>query len=341
MIPQEPKKIGEPGADLHMGTIMTAVHSGLAAADLSPREDRIELSGEDRAKFLHNLCTADIVKLSPGVGTEAFFLNAKGKTIDFGRIYATPTSLWIDLEAGRGAGLLKHLDRYLFREKVSLHDRTAEVGQIHLVGPAADVWMRNGWPSVEYQSSLSVTEMNDEGESIQVRRVARSVVTGWDVLMPERRLATWMDRMQQAGAVWLDEGSLESLRIEAGIPRFGREITEENLAQEIGRDSQAISFAKGCYIGQETVARLDALGHVNKLLRGIALPADAPVEAGAEVRSGEKVIGKVGSIADGLTRRQALAVLRLQGGMPGDRVMVVGRLGLVEGSVVDLPFPSA
>jgi tRNA-modifying protein YgfZ len=323
--------------------LQEAIGDGLVGMKLSQHHDRIEILGEDRAKFLHNLCTADVNKLSSGTGTEAFFLNAKGKTIDYGRLYATQTSIWLDLEPERASVMLKHLDRYLFRERVNLHDRTAAYEHLHLLGPKADEWIRSLNDVPTDFPVPSVAEITTPAGKVQIRRMARSVWPGWDILVPQDSLASWIERFDSMAGLWLDNSVIESLRVEAGIPRFGKEITEENLAQEIGRDALAISFAKGCYIGQETVARLDAMGHVNKLLRGIELPANASVQVGAEIRAGENLIGRVASVADALKEtpsKRALAVLRLNGGSPGDRVTIVTDQGVCEGSVVTLPFPS-
>ncbi len=309
---------------------------------MSSRLSRLEIAGDDRAKFLHNLCTANILKLPIGECTEAFFLNAKGKTIDYGHIFATSTSLWVELESGRSTGMIKHLDRYLFREKVTLHERTMSHGQMHLVGPKALEFLQgltsSAWPA----NRLGVLEVPFEGGTLQIRRHPRSTLDGWDLVLPTELMPTLVDRVKAFGVVVLDEETLESLRISAGLPRYGREIGEENLAQEIGRDAEAISLVKGCYIGQETVARLDALGHVNKLLRGIEFPAGSAVSAGESVYAGEKVIGTIASSAESFPpgSRRALAVLRLAGGSPGDEVRVRADKGEIAGRVVSLPFAS-
>ena len=129
-----------------------------------------------------------------------------------------------------------------------------------------------------------------------------------------------------AGPIDVTPESFEALRIEAGTPASGREATEKNLPQELGRDDRAISFTKGCYLGQETVARLDALGHVNRLLRGLAIDADRPPEAGA--RLADEATGKeVGWITSAARSERtgspiALGYVRTSHAEPGTRVKV-------------------
>ena len=320
----------------------SGIQRSLAVAELSNRVSRLEIAGDDRAKFLHNLCTADIVKLPIGHGTEAFFLNAKGKTIDYGHIFATPTSLWVELESGRSTGMIKHLDRYLFREKVTLHDRSVSHGQIHLVGPKAEEFLASITSSALPADRLGVIEVPFEDTTLQIRRHPRSTMGGWDLVLPTEQMPALVDRVEAFGAVGLGEETLEALRISAGLPRYGLEIGEENLAQEIGRDVEAISLVKGCYIGQETVARLDALGHVNKLLRGIEFPTGSAPRPGDSVWAGEKAIGTIASAAESFPPGscRALAVLRLAGGSPGDSVRVPSASGEFVGRVVTLPFPA-
>jgi folate-binding protein YgfZ len=281
--------------------------------------------------------------LPVGRGVEAFFLNAKGKTIDYGHLFASPDSLWIELEPGRSVGMIKHLDRYLFREKVTLCDRSASHGQIHLVGPKTEEFLASLTSASLPTDRLGVIDVSFEGETLQIRRRPRSIFGGWDLVLPMDRMPALAGRLASFGVAVLDEEILESLRVSAGLPRYGWEIGEENLAQEIGRDAEAISFVKGCYIGQETVARLDALGHVNKLLRGIEFPAGSAVRAGETVYSGEKAIGTIGSAAESFPpgSRRALAVLRLAGGSPGDDVRVPTEQGDVVGQVVSLPFTTS
>jgi folate-binding protein YgfZ len=308
-------------------------------------DDLVEVQGQDRAKFVHNFCTNEIVKLPVGQGCEAFFLTAKGKVFDYGRVYSVGESLWIDLEHGRGAELVKHLDRFLFREDVRLFDRSTTHAQIHVGGPEAEALLRSilGADSLPPQEG-HVVQAAVFGVECQIRGRSRSVHMGYDfVVQTADALRLWsalLDLGTKHGLKPVGEEAMEIARVEASLPRFGREITPDNLPQEIGRDSLAISFNKGCYIGQETVARLDAYGHVNKLLRGLIVENQASVELGQPVTKDGKVLGTIATAVDSprFGTSIALAVLRVAAAELGSSVNIETSVGAVSATVVELPF---
>lgn len=330
----------------HLGDRLTEYRVLNEAAGLAwCPEDSVELLGNDRAKFLHNFCTNEIVRLPVGHGCEAFFLTAKGKVFDYGRIYSLPNSLWIEVEHSRGVGLVNHLERFLFREDVRLFDRSATHVLLHLGGPSSrEVLESVASPDFEIPDEGSVDETTLLGVECQIRGRARSVHAGFDLLTRINDApALWtslLDAGAKRGLAPVGQDAMETVRVEASLPRFGREITPENLPQEIGRDSLAISFHKGCYIGQETVARLDAYGHVNRLLRGLVLEGQAAVEPGQSVTRDGKAVGILASVVSSprLQKTLGLAVLRTTGGEPGSTVTIVTPDGLVPANVVELPF---
>lgn len=309
-------------------------------------DDLVEVQGQDRAKFVHNFCTNEIVKLPAGQGCEAFFLTPKGKVFDYARIYSVEESLWIDVEQGRGAGLVAHLDRFLFREDVRLFARSATYSQLHLGGPNATLILSE---ILGTDSSLPqeghVVEAAVQGVECQIRGRPRSVHMGYDfVVASTDALGLWssmLDLRSKHGLKPVGEEAMEIVRVEASLPRFGHEITHDNLPQEIGRDSLAISFNKGCYIGQETVARLDAYGHVNKLLRGLIAENPSPIESGQPITKDGKALGTIATAVDSprFGASIALAVLRVAAAEPGSSVQIETPDGIVPATVVDLPFP--
>lgn len=307
------------------------------------RWDRVEVAGRDRAKLIGNLCTNEIVKLPMGTGCEAFFLNAKGKTIDYGTIYSVGESLWIDLEPTRGALMVKHLDRYVFREDVQLHDRSESHTQFHLAGPkGTELLSLLGLSGELPERAVVVQEW--EGTSIQLRRRARSIEGGLDIVIPAEHAVRLWNRLLEVGKPLglevMGDDVLETLRVEASLPRFGMEVTEENLPQEIGRDQEAISFHKGCYIGQETVARLDAYGHVNKILRGFESESGAPMDAGQPLFKEGKQVGTIASAVDSprWSKRIGMGVVRVAGVEVGSTVEAQTPAGPIAVRVVALPF---
>lgn len=316
-------------------------HAGIA--DLSAR-GRLEVTGKDRVRFLHNTCTNDINTLPVGQGCEAFFLDAKGRVLFYATIFAGEESISIDIDPGQVEALLKHLDRYIIREDVQLHDRSTATTLIHVLGPQAGaVLSRCADRSLAAFVNLAHAACMIADVSCQARRHDRSVLPGFDILMPDEHAPAIWQALRAAGGerLWpVGLQTLEVLRIEAGIPSAGKEVGADNIPQELGRNSQAISFTKGCYIGQETVARVDAMGHVNRMLRGLTYSAAGPALVGALIKTGDKEIGRLGGseFSPRLGLQVGLSVLRIGGGQPGAKVILGSPDGPIDATVCALPI---
>ncbi len=298
----------------------------------------IELTGKDRAKFLHNFCTNDILKLAAGQGCEAFVCNVKGRILGFITVFVGDNSLWIETVPGAAAGLIAHLDRYLIREEVTLTDQSANVTEILLTGPQArtmlsavfgDVSATNDWPL--YQT---------ETASLNGVRVARIDTLGdptWLLIAPRAAAPILVQQLEAAGAERGSPEFVESLRIAAGFPHYGRDISEDHLAQEVGRTKRSISFTKGCYLGQEPIARLDALGHTNRELRRIRSDSATSVVVGAVLRDadGTQDIGIITSAAPAPNGVGSVAIgyLKSRWTASGSRVLVTCEAGMIEAVV--------
>jgi folate-binding protein YgfZ len=213
----------------------------------------------------------------------------------------------VEFGAGRGEALVKHLDKYLFREQVTLHDRTVEWGELLVAGPAAEMYVRDVPNSLTCMPSAWTPGQN-------------FVVVG-----PRTDVEVWGERIVSAGVISCNIAALDALRIEAGYPIDGVDVTDKNLAQEVNRIERTISFQKGCYLGQETVARLDALGHVNKMLVGLKF-AESGIERvmprGIDLTAGGQVVGQVTSAAFSprLGMPVALAYVKQGYNTPGARL---------------------
>ena len=272
-----------------------ALTAGAGLIDLSNRT-QVEVVGDDRAKFLHNMCTNDIRKLEICKGCEAFFLNAKGHILGFSFVFAGPTSHVSETVPEHGMSLVAHVDRFIIREKVEVHDRSQTWGEMLLAGgKAPDVLRALVGDSVPTEP-LSHVAAVVSGRPVWFRRVAMTLPGGYLIACPRDDVEAVSRAIVDAGAVRCNDKALEPLRIEAGTPVYGVDITDKNLPQELDRDSRAISFVKGCYIGQETVARLDALGHVNKLLVGLRIQRN-DVAAGLDLVKDGHAVGSVTSAA--------------------------------------------
>jgi tRNA-modifying protein YgfZ len=266
-----------------------------SVADLSDRT-LVELTGADRAKFLHNLCSNDILRLTPGGGCEAFLLNVKGKVAAHLFVYCSLDSLILDSSPGQGEKIIAHLDRYIIRENVDLHDRTPKVGQLLVDGPQAAALLEE-LGAAALPELLSHAAATLGGKAALVRRSGLTGADAFTVVCSREHKESLAQTLMDAGAAWRPAAAVEAARIEAGVPLYGVDITEDNLPQEVDRNDRAISFTKGCYLGQETVARIDALGHVNRTLVGLRFAPLAAPAPGKEIKSTDTIVGRVTSVA--------------------------------------------
>ncbi len=261
-------------------------------------DTRLLITGADRAKLLNGFCTNDIKSLLPGQGREAFITNHQGKTIGHVVVQCHAEHLELRTVAGQAEKIIKHLDRFVITEDVAFRDATAESTQWLLAGSEA-------------QGRLSALGLPLPTELLSFTSLEFAGITATCQLVPYLGLSYLVtiarDQAELCGAglrsanipIIEDRELLTGLRIEGNWPLFGSDITDDNLPQEIGRDKAAISFKKGCYLGQETVARLDALGHVNKILTRVSFHLPMPealAAVGSDISLDGKSIGRFTSV---------------------------------------------
>jgi folate-binding protein YgfZ len=287
-----------------------------------PGWTQIELTGADRATFLQNMCTNDIRRLEPGQSCEAFLTSAQGKTVGFVYVHCCAESLWLDTAPGQAETMVHHLERYVIREKVQLHDRTTERQTWVLAGPGtATLAQAAGW---ELPGQLPGSRDVALGSlPLSLRRVPLLGETTLLLAAAPDAAAPLEALLREHDGIPCTADVIDMRRIEVGTPLFGVDITDENLPQEVGRDAQAISFTKGCYIGQETVARIDALGHVNRRLVGLQLLTDQPPPLpGTRLSLNGKPVARITSAcySQALQAPLALAYVRREHTAPGTRL---------------------
>jgi hypothetical protein len=300
-------------------TEYAAARESAALFDLAGRT-QIQVTGRDRAKFLHNFCTNDIVGLAPGGAREAFITNVQGKVLAYVSVCAMPEALWLTSVPGCADRIIAHLSRYQISEEVTFTDRSAEVAALLVAGPQAPEVVGRSLSVAATLGAMRVAQASFEGDAIQVRRHDFLLLPCLVLVAAPPVTEALRPRLTAAGARPAGRSAFEALRIEAGFPLYGVDLTEANLAQEAGRTKQAISFTKGCYLGQEPIARIDALGHVNQQLRGLRLASGTPPAPGSAVLAPDaKKVGQVTSSAlsysDG--RPVALAYVRRGFETPG------------------------
>ncbi|MDP9292935.1 MAG: folate-binding protein [Actinomycetota bacterium] len=299
-----------------------ALTEGCGLLDRSER-GKLALTGGEAAEFLQGQVTNDVEALGPGQGCYAAFLTPKGKMLGDLRVLHLGDELFLDTERASLQELFNMIRRFKLGRDVELHKRTLERGLLSLIGPEArTVAGADGLGPAEYDSAPAVLA------GVPVRLVATDV--GVDIICEAActaELAAALD-----GAVPVSEAAAEILRVERGRPRYGLDLDDSVIPQEAGLNDRAVSFSKGCYVGQETVARLHYRGKPNRHLRGLRL--GGLVERGEPLRLGEREVGRVGSaVLSPVHGPIALALVRREAA-PGDTVAV----GDTTATVVALPF---
>ncbi|HXB14535.1 MAG TPA: glycine cleavage T C-terminal barrel domain-containing protein [Solirubrobacteraceae bacterium] len=322
--------------DLHVAAASLAedyrtLREGCGLIDRSDR-GKLALSGAGAVEFLNGQVTNELATLQPGQGRYAAFLTHKGKMLGDLRVLAVPgqdgLELLLDTERAALQGLFDMIRRYKVGYEVDLHKRTLERALLSLLGPRA---------AELAGAELGAEEHSNAPASIDgVEVLAVRTDSGVDLLCGSEHTAELTGALRARGAVPVGEDAAECLRIESGRPRYGVDIDDSVIPQEAGLNERAVSFTKGCYVGQETVARLHYKGKPNRHLRGLLL--SAPVASGEPLAIGERPVGRVASVADSPRLGPiALALVRREAG-PGARVAVGD--GGIQAEVVELPFPS-
>ena len=265
--------------------------------DFSDRS-RLALVGTDRVSFLQSFCTNDISKLSPGKSCEAMITNAQGKIISHVLVACSENSLLLETTSGQTEELITHLDRYIIREDVRLIAHDDDQACWLLAGDQANHVLATCFEQCAAGDELPkrslVTIMHDD-LTVTIWRVLFTISPCYLVITEKGNSSKVFDALIRSGAVSCDYAAFDQLRIEAGWPMFGQDITIDNLPQEVGRSEQSISFTKGCYLGQETVARIDALGHVNKKLCSLLFSGSEIPASGTPLLAEGKQVGHVTS----------------------------------------------
>ena len=306
----------------------------VTAADtlLVDRSERgkLALDGAEAKEFLHGQVTNDVEGLDEGSGCYAAFLTHKGKMLGDLRILDTGGELLLDCERVALQELFTMIRRFKLGREVELYKRTLECGLLSLIGPDARRIAGAGELPQEEHSHRA-----GEVAGAPVRLIATDL--GVDLLCAAADTGRVADALAAAGAVTAPEELAEVRRVETGRPRYGIELDDTVIPQEAGLNARAVSFEKGCYVGQETVARLYFRGKPNRHLRGLKL--SGPAAPGEPLRLGEREVGRLGSVVESpLHGRIALALVRREAG-PGD-ALAVGADG-VSAEVVELPFAQA
>lgn len=296
------------------------------AAGLVARSDAgvVVATGGDARSYLDRIVSQRTGDLEPGQGARSLLLQPAGKLqVAFRLLCVDGAAWWLDTEAGFGESLAEGLRRFLVRVDVEVEDRSGEMGVLSVRGPEAA-----GLVAAELGVDVpDAAHAHVPWGDARVVRADWPDVPGVDLVGPAEALEGARESLTGAGVVEASADDLEVLRVEVGIPRLGRELTEKTIAQEAFLDREAIDFDKGCFLGQELVCRINDRGRVNRLLRGVVVEGERPPE-GADLLAGEKRVGALTSVVDsprfggpaglGYVRREvepgAPVILRWDGG---------------------------
>jgi tRNA-modifying protein YgfZ len=308
---------------------------------------KLLLTGPDAPMFLGNLGTNDTKNLPLGGGCEAYFCDSRAKvqfaaSIFHVRLGDGRHAMWIETTAGRNEELVKYLDRYLISEQVEIEDVTQRFAQFHLAGPKAREVLAKSLAALipDLPEFGHMERTFGVSTTCSIRRRDQLGVPGFDLVCSREQAAGVRAMVEAAGAVRGTPETFETLRIEAGTPVFGPDIDANRFVMEVGHAARAVSYDKGCFLGQEPIVMArDRAGHVNRAFLGLKVLAGDPLPAGAKLFHDGQEVGVVTSSCHSprLGAPVALAYLRWKHQEPGTRMEAETPTGRQPVEVVGLP----
>jgi folate-binding protein YgfZ len=266
---------------------------GAGLIDLSAARGRIRVSGSEATMFLNGLMTNDMKSLAANRWMPSVFPTVQGRLIGVVRVIrGSEPSFLIDTETASHDAVLKTISRFTMAGDFKVSDVTEETALLTVQG-------QNAGEVIEKVFETSASEIPDKGvsevQSVTIIRASHTGENGFDVLLDASRKAELLEALETAGAQPISDDTLEILRVEAGIARFGVDVDETNVVPETNLDD-AVSYTKGCYVGQEIIVRIKHRGHPAKKLTGLRFETDTQIESGAVIKSTEdQEIGRVTS----------------------------------------------
>ena len=302
------------------------VYEKAGLIDLSFRT-QVKFTGEDRIDFLQGMLSNDVKALRPGDGCPATLLTEPGRIVADLRVYAEESAILLDLDARIKEKTVEALDRFIIADDVEIADLSAHQVTLAVQGPtAAEVLTTAGLSSLPEQE-LQHRDATIADVQVRVIRSDQTGKSGYEFQVASDRAAVvWQALTQLDGLLPVGHAALNMLRVEAGIPWYGLDMDEDRIVLEVGLD-RAISFHKGCYLGQEVVERASARGHMNRLLIGFLLQDEGPdglPTRGDRLLKDDKEVGWLTSVTTSPTlgRPIALGYVRREHGEPGTRLRI-------------------
>ncbi len=333
-----PDHFGDPAQEYFQA------RKGAAVFDMSVR-GKLDLTEPDAVTFLQNLCTNDIKNLPIRGGCEAFLTTNKARVVAqffVSRLKGENGDLLrLDTVPGMVESVQKHLDHYLISEQVEISDCTQDWALLFLCGPQALAILENvGASSAGDLTHLSQAEFSLADTPCFIRRNDYLGLTGFDLFCPADAATKVWKLLTEQGATPAGFQAFEVLRIEAGYPLFGKDIGEDRLVMEVGRTKQAISYTKGCFLGQEPIVMSRDRGHVNRILMGLQIGDEGTVPSKSKIFHEGQEVGQVTSstFSPGLKTTIALGYLKRNCQTPGTEVDIETPEGLKKGIIAAIPL---
>lgn len=300
-----------------------ALAEGAALVDRSGT-DRLELTGADRQRFLGGLVTCEVKALTPGQGAYGFFPNAQGKILADAVILVLEDRIWLELPPGRGGEIARHLAKYVITDQVEIGPME-DPCLLTLAGPGAPDLLAAFTPLPQQRWAHRPARVAGAPVELVRRPLAGlPAFTLWTSAGEVESLAQALlaaEGVRPAGFT-----ALERLRVENGVPAFGADFGSDHFPQETGLEEEAVSYTKGCYLGQEVIARIHYRGRANRAARRLLFDGERPPAPGARLLHDGEEVGTVGSAVASprLGRAVGIAVLHRKGNAPGTRLEVEG-----------------
>ncbi|HZS47559.1 MAG TPA: aminomethyltransferase family protein [Blastocatellia bacterium] len=274
-----------------------AIRQATAMIDLSYR-GRLEISGQDRIQFLQSISSNDIKAVNPGGGIENSFLTTMGKVVGYGRFYVNEESVFIDIDGDAIEATKAYLDKYLKLSRSEMKDVSEAIGHLSIQGPRARQLVKS-LAGIDLPSEpLQHIRTEIAGNTAMIAKVSHTGEDGYDIFMDSDTLPAVWDLLVEKGREFevrpAGFEALNTARVEAGIPIFGVDFDENNILVEANLES-AVSYTKGCYVGQEIIARLHYRGHVAKRLALLEIDGETRPIPGDKIFKGTKEVGQVTS----------------------------------------------
>ncbi|HVT59112.1 MAG TPA: hypothetical protein VHR45_12005 [Thermoanaerobaculia bacterium] len=341
---------------LHYGSLAAeyqALRGGCGVVDRSSA-GRLELAGADRLRFANAYLTCDIKSLAPGQGAYGFVTSAQGRILADVVVLAGDDRLWLELPPGRGPAIAEHLRRFLIADRVEIRPLTARL-PLSLIGPAAASRLAAllGGSSAAGASPASLASLGSlpqtpwshvrvsfEGGELTVQRSGLQGEPAWTIWVPAELAEPLVTALLAGGGTQaVGHQALEVWRTERGIPRYGRDFGAGNFPQETGIE-EAVSYTKGCYLGQEVVARIHYRGGVQKVLRGLLFAAGTAPVPGTPLLFDGREAGIATTVVESLALRQpvGLSILHRRASEPGSLLQLGGASQGATAEVHELPL---